>query len=117
VHLARHTFLDANMTSSQSQSQSATNPELAAVQQPPATVYPNHFPIPSTPTAVQTRKRPSVSPGPGRNAAKGLARDEILERARERRRQLMTEIERAKVELWETTIEQGVLSQLIKDRA
>jgi hypothetical protein len=110
-------FPDANATSSQSQSvsksPSATNPEPTAVQ-PPTTVYPDHLPIPETPTSVQTRKRPSVSPGP---VAKGLAREEILGRARERRRQLMAEIERAKVELWETTIEQGVLSQLIKDRA
>lgn len=40
----------------------------------------------------------------------------ILARAKERRRQLIGEIDRAKVELWETTIEQGVLAQLVKEK-
>lgn len=40
---------------------------------------------------------------------------DILARAKERRRQLVGEIDRAKVELWETTIEQGVLAQLVKE--
>lgn len=49
--------------------------------------------------------------------SKSLIRDkeDILRRAREQRRQLAAEIERAKVELWETTIEQGVLTHLIKE--
>ena len=41
---------------------------------------------------------------------------DILTRARERRRQLVGEIDRAKVELWETTIEQGVLAQFVKEK-
>jgi hypothetical protein len=44
-----------------------------------------------------------------------LNKQEIIQRAKYRRRQLMTELERAKVELWETTIEQGVLNHLMKD--
>ncbi|KAL5526590.1 hypothetical protein ACEPAF_8314 [Sanghuangporus sanghuang] len=43
-------------------------------------------------------------------------RDEVLQRARVRREQLAAEIARAKVELWETTIEQGVLTHLSKDK-
>jgi hypothetical protein len=53
--------------------------------------------------------------GPGRPNSKSLVKEDILRRARERRRQLAAEIERAKVELWETTIEQGVLVQMAKD--
>jgi len=112
----------ANVTSSQNQFVSkpwiAMNPEPVAVQ-PPGTI---HLPTSDTTltsaeslTAVRTQKRPSV--GLGRNATKGMAREEILGKARERKRQLVAELERAKVELWETTIEQGVLSQLVKDCA
>ena len=43
-------------------------------------------------------------------------REDILQRARERRSQLVAEIERAKIELWETTIEQGVLAHIAKEK-
>jgi hypothetical protein len=46
---------------------------------------------------------------------KALNKQEITRRAKDRRQQLMLELERAKVELWETTIEQGVLNHLMKD--
>jgi hypothetical protein len=46
---------------------------------------------------------------------KGLNKQEIIRRARDRRQLLMSELERAKVELWETTMEQGVLNHLMKD--
>ena len=46
---------------------------------------------------------------------KPLNKQEIIGRAKDRRQQLMSELERAKVELWETTIEQGVLNHLMKD--
>ncbi|KAI0280765.1 hypothetical protein BGY98DRAFT_961734 [Russula aff. rugulosa BPL654] len=46
---------------------------------------------------------------------KPLNKQEIIRRAKDRRQQLMSELERAKVELWETTIEQGVLNHLMKD--
>ena len=67
----------------------------------------------TTPTAQ------NVSP-PGQRRqvpqkVKGLDKQEIIRRARDRRQQLMLELERAKVELWETTIEQGVLNHLMKD--
>ncbi|KIP05846.1 hypothetical protein PHLGIDRAFT_24877 [Phlebiopsis gigantea 11061_1 CR5-6] len=43
-------------------------------------------------------------------------RDEILRRARLMRQQLAEEIERAKIELWETTMEGGCLAVLAKER-
>jgi hypothetical protein len=46
---------------------------------------------------------------------KALNKQEIIRRAKDRQQQLMSELERAKVELWETTIEQGVLNHLMKD--
>jgi hypothetical protein len=54
-------------------------------------------------------------PGPLRRMPT-LNKQDILAKARERRRQLVGEIDRAKVELWETTIEQGVLAQLVKEK-
>lgn len=75
-------------------------------------------PWPAAPTAPPSRvpsvidqRRPSrASPG-----GKTLNKQEIIQRAKERRQQLNAELERAKVELWEATIEQGVLSHLAKD--
>jgi hypothetical protein len=52
--------------------------------------------------------------GPSSN--KALNKQEIIQRAKYRRRQLVTELEKAKVELWEATIEQGVLNNLMKDQ-
>jgi hypothetical protein len=46
---------------------------------------------------------------------KALNKQELIRRAKERRQQLLAELEKAKVELWEATIEQGVLSHLMKD--
>ncbi|KAI0040259.1 hypothetical protein FA95DRAFT_902233 [Auriscalpium vulgare] len=48
-------------------------------------------------------------------AAPKLNKQDVIQRAKERRRQLMVELERAKIELWETTLEQGVLAHLVKD--
>ncbi|KAG2157863.1 uncharacterized protein EDB93DRAFT_1055977, partial [Suillus bovinus] len=52
---------------------------------------------------------------PRRASFKAVNKEDILQRARERRRQIVGEIERAKVELWETSIEGGVLGHLMKD--
>jgi hypothetical protein len=41
-------------------------------------------------------------------------KEDILRRANERRAQLKAELERVRTQLWETTIEQGVLAQLMK---
>ncbi|KAK2463397.1 hypothetical protein APHAL10511_004483 [Amanita phalloides] len=53
----------------------------------------------------------STSP-PGQ---KKLNKQEIIHRAQERRRQLVEELERVKMQLWETTIEQSVLVELQKE--
>jgi hypothetical protein len=52
---------------------------------------------------------------PRRASHKPVDKEGVLQRARERRRQIVAEIERAKVELWETSIEGGVLGHLAKD--
>ena len=48
--------------------------------------------------------------------SKKLDRADILRRARSRREQLAKELARTKIELWETTIEQGVLTHISKDK-
>ncbi|KAI5122307.1 hypothetical protein M0805_002383 [Coniferiporia weirii] len=53
----------------------------------------------------------------GRSGSKKLDREDVLRRARVRREQLAAEIASAKIELWETTIEQGVLINLSKDKS
>ncbi|KAA1467498.1 hypothetical protein DENSPDRAFT_877365 [Dentipellis sp. KUC8613] len=60
--------------------------------------------------SVLDSKRLAQSP-----AVKSANKQDIIRRARDRRAQLMAELERAKVQLWETTIEQGVLAHLAKD--
>ena len=63
---------------------------------------------------------PVLGTTPGTAARSGRMttekREDILQRARERRSQLVAEIERAKIELWETTIEQGVLAHIAKEK-
>lgn len=54
--------------------------------------------------------------GPSKSTSKRLDREDVLRRGKVRREQLAAEIARAKVELWETTIEQGVLINLSKDK-
>lgn len=49
--------------------------------------------------------------------AKKLDREDVVRRAKVRREQLAAEIARAKIELWETTIEQGILTHMSKDKA
>lgn len=65
-------------------------------------------------SSVQSMHKPTPSV-PRRAGFKAVHKDDILQRARERRRQIVGEIERAKVELWETSIEGGVLGHLMKD--
>ncbi|KAF8547960.1 hypothetical protein OG21DRAFT_1449738 [Imleria badia] len=61
--------------------------------------------------SMSSRSTPSVVP-----TSRGmLDKQAILERAQERRRQLAAEIERAKLEIWETTLENAVLVHLTRD--
>lgn len=69
--------------------------------------------ISRSPSVQSTHK--STPAVPRRVNFKAIHKEDILLRARERRRQIVGEIERAKVELWETSIEGGVLGHLMKD--
>ncbi|KAI0001435.1 hypothetical protein BJV74DRAFT_818583 [Russula compacta] len=53
--------------------------------------------------------------GKSSSSNKALNKQEVIQRAKDRRQQLLTELQKAKVELWEVTIEQGVLNHLMKD--
>ena len=46
--------------------------------------------------------------------SKSLNKEDILRRANDRRAQLKAELDRVRTQLWETTVEQGVLAQLVK---
>jgi len=62
-------------------------------------------------SSASTRSTPSVT-----CTSKGtLDKQAILERARERRGQLVAEIKRAKMEIWETSIENAVLVRLTRE--
>ena len=65
---------------------------------------------PTAQTVSLSDQRPQAPP-----KVKALNKQEIIRRAKDRRQQLALELERAKVELWETTVEQGVLNHLMKD--
>ncbi|KAI9439980.1 hypothetical protein H4582DRAFT_2128377 [Lactarius indigo] len=76
-------------------------------------------PWPAAPGTAPPSRVPSVMdqrrPSRASTGSKALNKQEIIQRAKERRQQLIAELEKAKVELWEATIEQGVLSHLMKD--
>lgn len=67
----------------------------------------------TTPTAQTVPLSDQRRQAPPR--VKALNKQEVIRQAKDRRQKLMVELERAKVELWETTIEQGVLNHLMKD--
>ncbi|KAH9178200.1 hypothetical protein EDB89DRAFT_1154212 [Lactarius sanguifluus] len=66
-------------------------------------------PWPAAPTAPPSRVSSVIDQRPSRASpgVKALNKQEIIQRAKERRQQLIAELERAKVELWEATIEQA----------
>lgn len=66
-------------------------------------------------TTRPTRGIMFMPPVTGAPIKKTLDRDEVLQKAKARREQLAAELARTKIELWETTIEQGVLLNLLKD--
>ena len=75
---------------------------------PPITVNETH--------AVNHQNGGPSKPAPGKSSDKMMDRGEVLHKAKLRRKQLTDEIARAKIELWETTIEQGILTHLSKDK-
>lgn len=86
----------------------------APPQQAFATPEPTAGPSKQSQPAEPRYKR--CTAGPGAPAGRAGDKAEILRKARERRRELVGEIDRAKVELWETTIEQGVLTHMMKEQ-
>ncbi|KAI6125138.1 hypothetical protein EDD16DRAFT_492060 [Pisolithus croceorrhizus] len=81
----------------------ATAETLHALQHPPGRV-------------MEKEKRKKKTTATVSTAVATPSRNDVIERARQRQRQLIAELECAKVELWETSIEGGVLVHLIRDQ-
>lgn len=62
-------------------------------------------------SATTSQATPSTT---SKQPERSLNKEEILRRANERRAQLKAELDRVRTQLWETTIEQGVLVHLVK---
>jgi len=94
----------------------------ATTQQFGATTIPGSYFTP--PTALQTRVLTAATTGTATSTstpsgtvaapANLLNKEDIRRRVKERRRQLSEEIAKAKIQLWETTIEQGVSTHFEK---
>lgn len=66
-------------------------------------------------TGPNTTTTTTTSTTAAKSASAKSKKEDIIKRAKERRKALQKELERAKVELWEVTIEQGVLAHLVKE--
>jgi hypothetical protein len=84
-----------------------------SVQEPvPQSVFnPNHADENIYASTIISRAALSTTSKP---SEKSSNKEDILRRATERRAQLRVELDRVRTQLWETTIEQGVLAQLAK---
>ena len=63
---------------------------------------------------LDPKLRAPISPLPPPATSRKLRKDEILQRAQEKRRLIQEELDKVKMQLWETTIEQATLVQLVK---
>jgi hypothetical protein len=63
---------------------------------------------------LDPKLRTCIPPPPAPATSRKLRKDEILQRAREKRRLIQEELDKVKMQLWETTIEQASLVQLVK---
>ncbi len=90
-----------------------------------STVPSSHWPLPLSLPSYASTPVPAKTPFLARStvvnkrAASLLQRknkEDIIRRAKLMRAQILEEIERAKVELWETTMEGGCLAMLAKER-
>ena len=91
----------------------ASTPALALTPPPPASVPVRASP---SPPVVPVLAPPPPAPRP-KNTSSTISqsrKEEILRRAREKRRQVKEELDRVKTQLWETTIEQAALVHLSK---
>ena len=80
----------------------APAPTAVSIPAPPPTALPLPLPVLAPP-----------APRP-KNTISQSRKEEILRRAREKRRQVQQELDRVKTQLWETTIEQAALVHLLK---
>ncbi|KAF8149931.1 hypothetical protein B0H34DRAFT_169097 [Crassisporium funariophilum] len=84
---------------------------------PPASLSTFHASLvapPFTPTPFSTGASKSKPKTGADIAARKARRDDILTRAGEKRRKVQEELDRVKMQLWETTIEQAALVHLVK---
>ena len=86
---------------------------IPAVPEPAPQIMPNPDDIDeSTTTSASTL---SATPSTTTNVSeRSVIKEDVLRRANERRAQLKAELDKARTRLWETTVEQGVLAQLVK---
>jgi hypothetical protein len=63
---------------------------------------------------LDPKLRTCIPPLPAPATSRKLRKDEILQRAQEKRRLIQEELDKVKMQLWETTIEQATLVQLVK---
>ena len=88
---------------------SPSNTQLPA---PATTSFQRQRPVPKRPA-------PAIPPSKGKAAATLAVakkhREDVIEQARDLRRQLLADIGKSKVQLWELTMEQGVLTRMSKD--
>ena len=88
---------------------SPSNTQLPA---PATTSFQRQRPVPKRPA-------PAIPPSKGKAAATLAVakkhKEDVIEQARDLRRQLLADIGKSKVQLWELTMEQGVLTRMSKD--
>lgn len=88
---------------------SSSNAQLAV---PTTTSLQRQRPVPNRPA-------PAIPPSKGKAAATLAVakkrREDAIQEARDLKRQLLTDIGKSKVQLWELTMEQGVLTRMSKD--
>ena len=100
-------------------------PTFIAPQQDPLPSSSNiQLPAPATTSLQRQRpvpKRPTPAISPSKEKATATLavakkrREDVVEQARDLRRQLLVDIGKSKVQLWELTMEQGVLTRMSKD--
>ena len=99
-------------------------PFFVAHQDPPHSSSNTERPAPTT-TSFQRQRPVPKRPTPPLPASKGKAaatfavakkrREGVIQQARDLRRHLLADIGKSKVQLWELTMEQGVLTRMSKD--
>ncbi|KAJ3714254.1 hypothetical protein C8R42DRAFT_683522 [Lentinula raphanica] len=75
--------------------------------------FPSDVESPSAPTGTSSVFNPPHV-RPYKSSSRTIEKNELLKRARDRRAQLAEEVLKTRMQLWETTIEHGVLTRLAK---